>query len=92
MLLGREPTHFRAGSADDHHGACFADLRRVSRFIAPRDIKRLFAYSSTRAHGIIAFAFGMGGPLANFAGLLHMTMHQSHQIGNFLYWSGTSRR
>jgi hydrogenase-4 component F len=25
--------------------------------------------------GIIAFAFGMGGPLANFAGLLHMTMH-----------------
>jgi hydrogenase-4 component F len=25
--------------------------------------------------GIIAFAFGMGGPLANFAGLLHMVMH-----------------
>src|SRR5450432_4750502 len=25
--------------------------------------------------GIIAFAFGIGGPLANFAGLLHMTMH-----------------
>jgi hydrogenase-4 component F len=25
--------------------------------------------------GVIAFAFGMGGPLANFAGLLHMTMH-----------------
>ena len=25
--------------------------------------------------GLIAFAFGMGGPLANFAGLLHMTMH-----------------
>jgi hydrogenase-4 component F len=25
--------------------------------------------------GIITFAFGMGGPLANFAGLLHMTMH-----------------
>jgi hydrogenase-4 component F len=25
--------------------------------------------------GIIAFAFGMGGPLANFAGLLHMTLH-----------------
>jgi hydrogenase-4 component F len=25
--------------------------------------------------GIIVFAFGMGGPLANFAGLLHMTMH-----------------
>jgi hydrogenase-4 component F len=25
--------------------------------------------------GIITFAFGMGGPLASFAGLFHMTMH-----------------
>ena len=40
-----------------------------------RDIKRLFAYSSIEHMGIIAFAFGMGGPLANFAGLLHMTLH-----------------
>lgn len=40
-----------------------------------RDIKRLFAYSSIEHMGIIAFAFGLGGPLANFAGLLHMTMH-----------------
>ncbi len=40
-----------------------------------RDIKRMFAYSSIEHMGVIAFAFGMGGPLANFAGLLHMTMH-----------------
>ena len=40
-----------------------------------RDIKRFFAYSSVEHMGIITFAFGMGGPLANFAGLLHMTMH-----------------
>jgi hydrogenase-4 component F len=40
-----------------------------------RDIKRLFAYSSIEHMGIIVFAFGMGGPIANFAGLLHMTMH-----------------
>jgi hydrogenase-4 component F len=40
-----------------------------------RDIKRLFAYSSIEHMGIIVFAFGMGGALANFAGLLHMTMH-----------------
>ena len=40
-----------------------------------RDIKRFFAYSSIEHMGIITFAFGMGGPLANFAGLLHMTMH-----------------
>jgi hydrogenase-4 component F len=40
-----------------------------------RDVKRMFAYSSIEHMGIITFAFGMGGPLANFAGLLHMTMH-----------------
>ena len=40
-----------------------------------RDIKRLFAFSSIEHMGIITFTFGMGGPVANFAGLLHMTMH-----------------
>ncbi len=40
-----------------------------------KDIKRLFAYSSIEHMGLITFAFGMGGPLANFAGLLHMVMH-----------------
>ena len=40
-----------------------------------RDIKRMFAYSSIEHMGIITFAFGIGGPLASFAGLFHMTMH-----------------
>jgi len=40
-----------------------------------RDIKRFFAYSSIEHMGIITFAFGVGGPLASLAGLLHMTMH-----------------
>ena len=40
-----------------------------------RDIKRLFAYSSIEHMGIISFAFGMGGPVATFAALLHMTVH-----------------
>jgi hydrogenase-4 component F len=40
-----------------------------------RDIKRMFAYSSIEHMGVVAFAFGLGGPLANFAGLLHMVMH-----------------
>jgi hydrogenase-4 component F len=40
-----------------------------------RDIKRLFAYSSIEHMGIVAFAFGIGGPIANFAGLLHMVLH-----------------
>jgi hydrogenase-4 component F len=33
--------------------------------------------------GIIAFAFGIGGPLANFAGLLHMAMHSLTKSGIF---------
>lgn len=40
-----------------------------------RDIKRLFGYSSIEHMGIVTFAFGMGGPIANFAALLHMTVH-----------------
>jgi len=40
-----------------------------------RDIKRMFAYSSIEHMGLMTFAFGMGGPIANFAGLLHMTVH-----------------
>ena len=62
-----------------------------------RDIKRLFAYSSIEHMGIIAFAFGMGGPLANFAGLLHMTMHSLTKsaiffsIGHITRIKGTQR-
>ena len=48
-----------------------------------RDIKRFFAYSSIEHMGIIAFAFGMGGPLANFAGLYHMVMHSLTKSGIF---------
>ena len=40
-----------------------------------KDVKRMFAYSSIEHMGLMAFAFGMGGPIANFAGLLHMTVH-----------------
>jgi hydrogenase-4 component F len=40
-----------------------------------KDVKRLFAYSSIEHMGIITFAFGMGGSIANFAALLHMTVH-----------------
>jgi len=40
-----------------------------------RDVKRMFAYSSVEHMGIVTFAFGMGGPVASFAGLLHMTVH-----------------
>jgi hydrogenase-4 component F len=40
-----------------------------------KDVKRMFAYSSIEHMGIMTFAFGMGGPVAAFAGLLHMTVH-----------------
>jgi hydrogenase-4 component F len=40
-----------------------------------RDVKRMFAYSSIEHMGLITFAFGMGGPVASFGGLLHMTVH-----------------
>jgi len=40
-----------------------------------RDIKRMFAWSSIEHMGIMTFAFGMGGTVAAFAGLLHMTVH-----------------
>ncbi|MFZ0468679.1 MAG: hydrogenase 4 subunit F [Thiogranum sp.] len=40
-----------------------------------RDIKRLFSYSSIEHMGLMTFAFGLGGPLATFGGLLHMTVH-----------------
>ncbi|MCL4186224.1 MAG: hydrogenase 4 subunit F [Rhodobacteraceae bacterium] len=62
-----------------------------------RDIKRLFAYSSIEHMGIIVFAFGMGGPLANFAGLLHMTMHSLtksaifYAVGSVAQVKGTQR-
>ncbi|AEI82473.1 formate hydrogenlyase component F (plasmid) [Cupriavidus necator N-1] len=43
--------------------------------IRQRDIKRMFAYSSIEHMGLMTFAFGMGGPVASYAGLLHMTVH-----------------
>lgn len=49
----------------------------VSAFllIRQKDVKRMFAYSSIEHMGLMTFAFGMGGPIASFAGLLHMTVH-----------------
>ncbi|HLY87988.1 MAG TPA: hydrogenase 4 subunit F [Acetobacteraceae bacterium] len=62
-----------------------------------RDIKRLFAYSSIEHMGITVFAFGMAGPLGNFAGLLQMTMHSLTKsaiffsVGHVAQVKGTQR-
>ena len=62
-----------------------------------RDIKRLFAYSSIEHMGIVTCAFGIGGPLASFAGLLHMAMHSLTKsaiffaVGHIAQVKGTQR-
>ena len=48
-----------------------------------KDVKRMFAYSSIEHMGLITFAFGIGGPIANYAGLLHMTVHSLIKSGIF---------
>jgi hydrogenase-4 component F len=71
----------------------FAALMLYRRY----DIKRLFAYSSIEHMGIIVFAFGMGGALANFAGLLHMTLHSLTKsaiffvVGHIAHAKGTQK-
>jgi hydrogenase-4 component F len=84
-------------------GAIMVTLGLVSLLFAAfmlyrrRDIKRLFAYSSIEHMGIATFAFGIGGPLANFAGLLHMTMHSLTKsaiffaVGHVAQVKGTQR-
>lgn len=42
---------------------------------AQRDVKRLLAYSSTENIGLIVLAFGLGGPVGIFAGLLQAVNH-----------------
>jgi len=62
-----------------------------------RDIKRFFAYSSIEHMGIVTFAFGLGGAIANFAGLLQMTMHSLTKsaiffaVGHIAQAKGTQR-
>lgn len=43
--------------------------------IVQRDMKRLLAYSSVENMGLIALAFGIGGPLGVLAALLHTINH-----------------
>jgi hydrogenase-4 component F len=74
MLLAAAPAAIAPGPLMTALGLIsllFAGLMLYRR----RDIKRMFAYSSIEHMGIIVFAFGMAGPIGNFAGLLQMTMH-----------------
>jgi hydrogenase-4 component F len=96
MLLAVAPSTFNVGMIMMALGlislvfAAFMLYRR-------RDIKRLFAYSSIEHMGIMTFAFGIGGPIANFAGLLHMTLHSLTKsaiffaVGHVAQVKGTQR-
>src|SRR3974390_421668 len=96
MVLAAKPGTLNVGSIMIALGLIsllFAAIMLYRR----RDIKRLFAYSSIEHMGIATFAFGIGGPLANFAGLLHMTMHSLVKsaifftVGHIAQVKGTQR-
>lgn len=96
MIIAANPGTIRPGPVMIVLGLgslLFAALMLYQR----RDIKRLFAYSSIEHMGLITFAFGMGGPLANFAGLLHMAMHSLtksaifYAVGHVAQVKGTQR-
>ncbi len=96
MLLAAHPGALKPGPIMITMGLIsliFAALMLYQR----RDIKRFFAYSSIEHMGLITFAFGMGGALANFAALLHMVMHSLTKsaiffaVGNVAQAKGTQK-
>jgi hydrogenase-4 component F len=61
------------------------------------DVKRMFSYSSVEHMGLMTFAFGVGGALATFGALLHMTVHSLTKsaifvtVGHAAQLAGTQR-
>ncbi len=61
------------------------------------DIKRMYSYSSIEHMGLMTFAFGLGGALATFGALLHMTVHSLTKsaifvtVGHAAQLAGTQR-
>jgi len=74
MLLAVNPAAIAPGPLMVTMGL-ISVIFRGSDAVSTPDIKRMFAYSSIEHMGIIVFAFGMGGALANFAGCCTLTMH-----------------
>jgi hydrogenase-4 component F len=75
----------------------FSVLVAVPFIILQRDLKRLLAYSSVEHIGLMAVAFGIGGPLGVYAGVLHMVNHAATKAllffvtGNLVQRFGTRR-
>jgi len=81
------------------HGRLFNDGFGLLSFLVgalflhrQKDIKRLFSYSSIEHMGLMTFAFGVGGPLATFAALLHMTCIHSLNQRFLSRWSCRASR
>jgi hydrogenase-4 component F len=73
--------NFAAGGAALRPGPFLLTLGLASLLLTAfslsrrRDARRFFGFSSVEHSGIVAFAFGIGGPVAIFGGLLHMLVH-----------------
>lgn len=96
MILAGHPTAIQPGPILVVMGLVSLIFAAFMLYNRP-DIKRLFAYSSIEHMGLITFTFGMGGPIANFAGLLHMVMHSLTKsaiffaVGHVAQAKGTQR-
>lgn len=55
----------------------------ASLMLAQTDLKRLLAYSTVEHAGIVALALGFGGPLGEFAAVLHVLSHGFSKAGAF---------
>jgi hydrogenase-4 component F len=93
LVDGSLSTHF-AGNLMMGFGLLSVAVASLS-LSRQKDIKRMFAFSSIEHMGLITFAFGMGGPVATFAAMLHMTMHSLTKsaiffaVGHSVQKSGT---
>ncbi len=91
MLLAGQSRGARAGPADDDDGPGLAGLRRLHA-LPPARHQAAVRLLSIEHMGIIAFAFGLGGPLANFAGLLPHGDALADQVRRSSSRSATSPR
>jgi len=73
LVDGATGTH-RAGNIMMGFGL-LSILVAAFSLLRQKDIKRMFSYSSIEHMGIATFAFGLGGPVATFGGLLHVLVH-----------------
>jgi len=68
----------------------FSVLIALPFIVLARDLKRLFAFSSVEHMGLMAIAFGIGGPLGVTAGLFHLANHAATKA--FLFFVAGSIR